>query len=103
MRENTSITAREYNILQRVEHISIYAQYWQHRNVSRSLNFILCILLGNVAMYQNYIHDVIAKHIVLTCRISLKKSFITLTKLPYIGACIFYLSLVFIELFHMRS
>ena len=71
---------------------------WQRRNASQSLNFIsLCMQFGNVAMYQNYIHDVIAKYIVLIRRMSLKKSFITLTKLSYIGACIFYLALVLVE------
>ena len=47
---------------------------WQYRNASRSLNFILYILFDNVAMYQSYIH-VIAEHVVLTCRMSLKKIF----------------------------
>ena len=73
---------------------------WQRHNASRSLNFIsLCILFGNVAMYQNYIHDIIAKYIILIRRMSLKKSFITLIKLSYIGACIFDLLLVLVEQF----
>ena len=88
--------------LQLVGHISLCALFSVRRNAS--LNFIsLYIQYDNVAMYQNYIHDVIAKYVVLIRSISLKKSFITLTKLSYIGACIFNLSLVLIEQFHMHS
>ena len=69
---------------------------WQRRSAYRSLNLIsLCILFGNVAMYQNYIYNVIVKYVVLIHPMSLKKSFITLTKLLYIGAYIFDPSLVF--------
>jgi len=81
---------------------------WQRRNASRSLSFILLwILFSNVAMYQSYIHN-IAKYVVLTFRISLKNLLFillhfTLTKLSYISACIFDLSLVLVEQFYMHS
>jgi len=53
---------------------------------------------------QNYIHDVITIYvIILICQMSLNKSFIILTKLAYIGACIFDLSLVLVKQFHMHS
>jgi len=52
-----------------------------YRNSSRFLNFIsLCKQFGNVAMYQNYIHGIIAKYVVLIRRMSLKKIFYYISK-----------------------
>jgi len=73
-RESAHTTA---NIrLQRVGHIS------------------LCALFDNVTMYQNYIHDITAKHVVNMLNVIKRKSFIILTSchisvLAFFIACSF--------------
>ena len=55
---------------------------------------------GNVVMYQNYIYDVIAKH-VLTCQMFLKKIFYYINN-ARISALAFFISCL-VEQFQMHS
>jgi len=64
--------------LQRMKHISLCALFG---NACISVFKFYIIMQLHNAMYQNYIHDVIKKYVVLIRQMFLKKSFITLTKL----------------------
>jgi len=67
---------------------------WQCRNASRSLNFIsLCIQFDNVAMYQNYIHDVIEKYVLILIRRMFLKKILYYTNKTVIYRRLHFLSL----------
>jgi len=72
---------REYNVRENITgrkesaNISVGPRWVGEKilwRVQRAKHISLCAQFGNVAMYQNYIHDVIEKYVILICRMSLK-------------------------------